>query len=225
MPNVSQKLSWWTTVLDDRPADQVRTPSEQHDDPRRVRRARLHAAVDHVTPRAVRLERSGRSHETAGATGAQSFGFAPAPWIRSGPAAKRSIRKRRTRFGQLRDVDRPHRPANPLEVRGIGDLLVAKELRPGTGGSVGEVVRRTTSGLVPSPRRLGGALPHEGPARVRVAEDDHVAGEPASEEASSRTRFGPSSSGVQWRASRAAGFLPPSADRGRANHRRMPMSL
>lgn len=124
----------------------------------------------------------------------------------------------------IADLHSPEVALNAKEVFRVHDFLVPEKLRPRTVRCVTEVMGQFVF-RVPAPCRLRQILTQEGEARVRVTVGDHVAGEDARLVASSRTRFGPSSSGHQSTPSTRAGVFPSSRVRGRWNHLRTPMSL
>src|SRR5204863_9169979 len=114
---------------------------------------------------------------------------------------------------------------HPGDVLRIADLLVTEELRPRSVGRIGKVLDGSFALRMPAAGRLRRGLPEERPAGIRVAEQDHVAGEATSERASSRTSRASAESGSQALPSTCFGERPPSAVRSRTNHRRTPNSL
>ena len=70
-----------------------------------------------------------------------------------GAACQGLFRKVRLKRWQLSDVDRPERTANREKVLRIVNLLVAKELGPGTVRGIAETVSQL-AGRVPSTRGL-----------------------------------------------------------------------
>ena len=209
------------------PTDQRRTPAEEHEDPAVARLAGLETAIHPPPPGAARHQRRRRHFDAACAHAPQSRRLRLAHGI--GLVATRQYFSRQVGARKRRgtEVNGPQGASDGRQVVRVGEPLMAQELRPCAVRRIAEIVRRTVARRVPPCSRLTRTFPQERTARVGVAKSDHghVAGDAARALARPRTCRGPGSSGrhPNFRMSRGARF--PRTVRGRANQRRMPVSL
>ena len=123
------------------------------------------------------------------------------------------------------DFDTPQGAVDPLEVGGVGDLLVTQELSPRAVRGIRQVVNGPLALVVPTGGRLCCGLPQKRKPPIDVAIGDQVDPESVNDCARPRTARGPRSSGSHSPLSAATGVRPPRAVRDRPNQRRTPNPL
>ncbi len=227
MPHPGENARGCGSGLDNEPTD-ARRLAAKHDIDHAIRGPSLTlATVDDKASRASAVERRRRSPDGLRASGPQPTSLSLTSLVAIEPTSKdgRSERGLAGDEDMRRNLDRPECPPDPLEIRLVGDALMPQELRPGTRRGVGEVLNGPLCLSMPARGWLVRRLPEKGEATVTMPEQDQVAPAPTSAAASPRTRRMSSSSGRKPRFSTAEGERPPSCERGRPNHRRMPNSL
>lgn len=221
--NDGKQIVAWPAFDGSGPTDQIGSGTEQCKDQAIASEIGLDTAIDSPAVRSAGVQSGRRCGDTSGFVPIRLSELpACVPTLRaSGHNVTRKVRLQRRR---LTDLHGPKCAANGEDIPWIVDLFVAQELCPRAIRCIAEVVGQLVRSI-PSTSGLRRIFAQEGKTRIRVSECDHVTGDEASARESSRTRLGPSSSGVQLSPSACAGVLPSSRLRSRSNQRRTPISL